>query len=50
MQDLLIVLALILIAAIASGVLLPLLAATPRSEEEREERDARLREELAAWN
>lgn len=50
MGDLLIVLGLIFVAAIASGVLLPLLAGTPRTEEERKERDARLRDELAAWN
>ena len=51
MGDLVIVLTLIVVAAIASGVLVPLLAgAAPRTEEEREERDARLREELAIWS
>lgn len=51
MGDLVIVLSLIVVAAVASGVLVPLLAGgTPRTEEEREERDARLREELAIWS
>lgn len=50
MGDLVLVLSLIFIAALASGILLPLLAGTPRTEEEREERDARLREELAIWS
>lgn len=51
MGDLVIVLTLIVVAAVASGVLVPLLVgAAPRTEEEREERDARLREELAIWS
>lgn len=48
MQDLLLVLAMIFTAAIASGVLVPLLVGRPKGAVDRERRDAELRDELAA--